>query len=111
MLIYMRCINCGLEVSSGNINTAFRKWSKHFYVCEPIREVWCWETIHRRVLQRDNYTCQECGAKGELEVHHITPISKKGTNNPRNLITLCPQCHRRKTNSLLRELRGAKEDG
>ena len=29
-----------------------------------------------KVLQRDNYTCQLCGYKRELEVHHIRKFSK-----------------------------------
>ena len=46
------------------------------------------------VLHRDNYTCQCCGKKHtRLEVHHIIYRSKGGTNDERNLITLCEKCH------------------
>lgn len=46
------------------------------------------------VLHRDNYTCQCCGKKHvRLEVHHITYRSKGGTDDERNLITLCKKCH------------------
>ena len=57
-------------------------------------------SLRYQILSRDNYTCQACGAKAEdgvlLEVDHIYPISKGGTNEPRNLRTLCRTCNRGK---------------
>ena len=47
------------------------------------------------VLHRDNYTCQCCGKKHvRLEVHHIIFRSMGGTDDERNLITLCEKCHK-----------------
>ena len=47
------------------------------------------------VLNRDNYTCQCCGKKHiRLEVHHIIFRSLGGTDDERNLITLCEKCHK-----------------
>lgn len=61
-----------------------------------------------RMLYRDNFTCQDCGEfhayinkhgmiipidDGNLEVHHITPVSCGGSDNPSNLVTLCKRCH------------------
>ena len=47
------------------------------------------------VLHRDNYTCQCCGKKHvKLEVHHIIFRSMGGTDDERNLITLCEKCHK-----------------
>lgn len=47
------------------------------------------------VLHRDNYTCQCCGKKHvRLEVHHIVFRSMGGTDDERNLITLCEKCHK-----------------
>lgn len=46
------------------------------------------------VLHRDSYTCQCCGKKRtRLEVHHIIYRSMGGTDDERNLITLCEKCH------------------
>lgn len=45
------------------------------------------------ILERDSYTCQKCGSKDYLEVNHIIPKSKGGTNDTNNLITLCDLCH------------------
>ena len=47
------------------------------------------------VLHRDNYTCQCCGKKHvRLEVHHILFRSMGGTDDEKNLITLCEKCHK-----------------
>ena len=47
------------------------------------------------ILYRDNYTCQCCGKKYvRLEVHHIIFRSMGGTDDERNLITLCEKCHK-----------------
>ena len=46
------------------------------------------------VIHRDNYTCQCCGKKHvRFEVHHIVFRSQGGTDDEKNLITLCEECH------------------
>ena len=50
------------------------------------------------VLEKDNFTCQYCGAKATdenvlLEIDHIIPVSKGGDNNIENLITSCKKCN------------------
>ena len=49
----------------------------------------------REVLARDGHTCRMkgCHRSHFLEVHHIKPRAKGGTNDKRNLITLCSGCH------------------
>lgn len=53
-------------------------------------------------LQRDRYTCQDCGAEGEhfgrrqLHVHHVVPVLIGGQHCLSNLITLCAKCHKRR---------------
>ncbi|MBK8164383.1 MAG: HNH endonuclease [bacterium] len=51
--------------------------------------------IRRAVLARDRHRCATpgCGATAFLEVHHVTPRSRGGTNKPANLVTLCGRCH------------------
>ncbi len=68
-----------------------------------------WERQRQRVLQRDGYRCQRCGAphtpERPLHVHHIRPFrtfgyipgvneAYKEANRLDNLIALCPRCHR-----------------
>jgi len=50
----------------------------------------------RRVFDRDNYTCQKCGAHGVyLEAHHIIPWreSIEARFDINNGITYCKKCH------------------
>lgn len=57
--------------------------------------------IRFEVFKRDKFTCQYCGRKAPdviLEVDHIKPISKGGTNDLMNLVTACKDCNRGKTN-------------
>ena len=62
---------------------------------EPSREFL--SKKHRyMILERDNFTCQYCGAKApdvQLHVDHIHPVAKGGTNDPSNLITACADCN------------------
>lgn len=53
------------------------------------------------VFKRDKFTCQYCGASAPeviLEVDHIKPVSKGGTDDLMNLVTACRNCNRGKTN-------------
>ena len=52
-----------------------------------------YEIVRTRVLQRDGWRCQECGAMEALEVHHMQPRSQLGDDMMDNLITLCAGCH------------------
>ncbi|MBK7672469.1 MAG: HNH endonuclease [bacterium] len=47
------------------------------------------------VLARDRHRCTNpgCGSTRFLEVHHVTPRSRGGTNRAENLTTLCNRCH------------------
>lgn len=56
------------------------------------------------VFKRDNFTCNYCGRSTPsviLEVDHIIPVSKNGSNNIDNLITSCFDCNRGKSNNEL----------
>lgn len=54
-----------------------------------------WDAVRHAVLQRDSFQCQESDGfcAGPLHVHHIVPLSKGGTNDSRNLETLCEYHH------------------
>ncbi|MEN8008407.1 MAG: HNH endonuclease [Candidatus Krumholzibacteriota bacterium] len=52
--------------------------------------------VRREVLARDRHKCRRkgCNHNRFLDIHHIVPRRKGGTNDPANLITLCSSCHR-----------------
>lgn len=53
-----------------------------------------WDERRKRVLERDDYECQQCGATDTvLQVHHLTPISEGGGHELSNLETVCQSCH------------------
>jgi 5-methylcytosine-specific restriction endonuclease McrA len=52
--------------------------------------------LRRRVLERDNWHCQDCGSSKDLQVHHLTLRSKLGDDALDSLITLCASCHRQR---------------
>lgn len=54
--------------------------------------------IRHMCMERDNYTCQKCGATGEgvtLHAHHILSYARNKivANDIQNVITLCKACH------------------
>jgi hypothetical protein len=56
--------------------------------------------IRFEVFKRDSFSCQYCGSKAPdviLEVDHMKPVSKGGTNDIMNLVTSCFECNRGKS--------------
>jgi len=54
------------------------------------------QNVRTGVFSRDKFTCQKCGFCGmleDLEVHHIIMKIEGGTDDIKNLITLCSICH------------------
>ena len=77
-----------------------------------IRQLWLRSRERASALKRDNYTCQTCGvkqskAKGreqKVEVHHLDGIEwdniidyiyRHVLVDPKNLETICPECHKK----------------
>lgn len=51
-----------------------------------------------KILERDNYSCQKCGCKTNLTIHHPDGRKFARYNNyqkykPDKCITLCKECH------------------
>lgn len=61
--------------------------------------------LRTAILKRDGEQCVKCGASPKknsevtLEVDHIIPVAKGGTNDPENLQTLCWSCNQGKTDA------------
>jgi hypothetical protein len=60
-----------------------------------------YQTTRFHVFKRDNFRCQYCGRSSDevtLEIDHLVPVSKGGTNDFDNLITACRECNKQKSN-------------
>ena len=60
--------------------------------------------IRFEIFKRDSFKCQYCGACAPevlLQIDHIEPVSKGGSNDASNLITACAACNAGKTNKKL----------
>ena len=58
-----------------------------------------WSKIRDIVFDRDNYTCQYCGATDvDLECDHIVAWSSGGLDEISNLVCACVKCNRSKGN-------------
>lgn len=70
-----------------------------------------WATLRDEAFERDDYTCQYCGERGfSLELDHVEPISRGGTNELGNLITACSTCNKSKRAKLISEWREGVRD-
>lgn len=68
-----------------------------------IRETLAYRALRKSTFERDNYTCQECGArtcKGRgatvhLHMHHVVAVchDRSRALDPTNVTTLCKPCH------------------
>lgn len=54
--------------------------------------------VRRAVMERDEHTCQLCGATDALSLDHIVPFSRGGLDTIENLRVLCRLCNSRRGN-------------
>ena len=59
----------------------------------------------RAIKERQHSCCALCKAHRKLEVDHIVPLSRGGSNWPDNIQGLCRSCNARKNDKLPHELR------
>lgn len=56
-----------------------------------------------RILHRDNFTCRYCGARPGselLEVDHLVPVARGGSDEDTNKVSACRTCNRRKSDTI-----------
>jgi 5-methylcytosine-specific restriction endonuclease McrA len=114
----------GYPVSSDTVVRRFKSWKKALKLAydsvntesvDPANPIEAPATltrerkalsIHKRflVMKRDHFACRICGASGhgiKLEVDHIVPVAREGTDAMDNLQTLCYSCNRGKRADLM----------
>ncbi len=52
---------------------------------------------------RDQFSCQYCGAKGEMTFDHVLSRSRGGRTTWENVVAACSRCNLRKANLTLRQ--------
>ena len=91
-----------VEVQNGELSEAdlLRRVEREQPTRSPIPQ-----KLRYAILKRDREQCVKCGASPKknsevtLEVDHIIPFAKGGTNDPTNLQTLCWSCNQGKTDA------------
>lgn len=56
--------------------------------------------VRERILKKCKYKCVNCGAKEDLQVDHIVPLSRGGEHSEFNFQILCKTCNLKKHNSI-----------
>lgn len=69
-----------------------------------------WDRTRKRVLARDCGLCQPCKRQGfiteAIAVDHVIPKFEGGTDDDRNLQSICGPCHQSKTAAESNRARG-----
>ena len=74
------------------VKLALKDFKRDGYARQP-SSVNGWDEARKNRLALDEFSCYHCSAKSGLEVHHVIPRSKGGSNALCNLLTLCHSCH------------------
>lgn len=81
----------GVDKKSNGLSL-LRNWLTPKAKRKPIKP-----SLRFEILKRDDYRCQMCGITAKdgtrLEIDHIHPVSKGGSNNTSNLQVLCRDCN------------------
>ena len=67
--------------------------------------------VREYILQKYDYTCVYCGAKDvPLEMEHVVPRAKGGTNRTSNLVLACKKCNQKKGSKSIDEFLSKNKD-
>ena len=92
------CQSCAAKLVNSGTNNYQWNYSKTQEERELGRAYPEYKEFIKKVLARDNYTCQCCGQYSkDLEVHHLNSYNWyiEGRTNETNGITLCRECHKK----------------
>lgn len=69
------------------------------------------QRIRTAVMERDNYTCVECGSQDQLSLDHIIPYRHDGPDTEENLRVLCMPCNNKRFQAERRNFYAVDEAG
>jgi len=112
---YKNCLYCGKEFEIKRWDLVFtQKFCSNSCEIDFKRKTYKGLLKLRfEILKRDNFKCQYCGRNVKedgvkLQIDHIQPKNKGGTDNPENLITSCFECNLGKSDVLLENRKYSK---
>ena len=73
--------------------------SKRSRACDISQEV------KKKVWERDNHRCINCGSMYAMPNAHYIPRSKGGLGIEQNIVTLCQECHHNYDNGKSKEVK------
>ncbi len=75
---------------------------EHFkkYKSENRKDTHVYSGYRKYIKERDKHQCVVCGNGGIIHVHHIKTRGAGGTDDYKNLISLCPSCHSNKAHGM-----------
>jgi hypothetical protein len=94
---YTKTLEESLSDGSTFKYSSFSSPSNSFFISSESKREYLlsdtWNTIRKRILARDRYTCRQCGISGKpLDVHHIT-YDNLYSENDDELVAVCRECH------------------
>lgn len=99
---YHSCYTCFLERRESYLSCIWcGRWhSPEYATCYTCRHIEGRDEAGRNlrldIIIRDDFACQNCGARERIEVDHIEPCAQGGTATPWNLQALCHDCNKTK---------------
>ena len=78
-----------LDIDHAQNELTLFRWRKAEYLSSKE-----WRLKRIQVKERDNYSCQLCGATKDLHVHHMSGYDQIPNEPIDCLITLCKFCHK-----------------
>ena len=64
------------------------------------------QELRSKIYCRDEHACVYCGLSGEdvrLQIDHVYPVIRGGTNHELNLVTACRECNTEKNDMTMEE--------
>ena len=97
MTVLRACVTCGKPSNGAYCPAHTRKpWANSRRRQRMGLSGGAWDTVRRRVLERDRGCCYLCDEGGADEVDHLIELAAGGTNDLTNLASCHGECHRRK---------------
>lgn len=87
----------------------FHIWTSHEGTKKKAEQQIRTEMLRRKKEIKILKQCGRCGSKNNLELHHLFPVCLGGTNDDRNFIWLCHDCHKIQSLYFLERLKELKE--